>query len=944
MTDLDKDNSGKSQDPQRFTTEFQEDTDRTVFRSYQPNETSIDLSGDNVPHTQSVSSRAAISTGPMSGAKLEGSQADSLQVLKSRFVLEEKLGSGGMGTVFRAKDLRKVEARDDQPYIAVKVLNNDFRAHPDSFIALEREASKSQKLRHENVVSIFDFDKDGDVPFITMELLEGQELADLLKLYPNGLPEDMAWTVIEGMLKGLIHAHAQGVIHADFKPGNVFVTKQFSTKILDFGIARAMQLNPAGEHIPLDTGYNPSRVAALTPAYASREMLNGDNPEPRDDLYALGVVIYMVLTGRHPFGRVSAKDAASEKLQPERIKHLSRRRWRTIERCLSFSRQGRPDSATDVFEGLFQGIFHRSNWKAWGAAAAVGAISLSILLSSSVGEVEISEVKEVVRAETLVEAQLIRIDQLLADARLDLEWNRSVLGELQTLRTIAPQDVTIAATEEEIIAAYVAAINASNELDEGFALYQRAQQFNGAERVLEALQAVVLSKLESLQHRDLDASWLTEAEQSLSYAQKYFEHSSLVASAKNDVLDHLFDQVIGVAALNQPEAIALADQAWNTFGHDIFDEERHAAINKTIADGIAQEQQKQQKKKAQIAAQKKRQALVNQAQTMLQSSCLQLDVDELAAVVKPLMTATTLKSTGDVERANKSELRGLSKRIGGRISECVQKLGALDPDRALSLQKRSQQHFSQNIFQVNAPGHGVDPCSLHYLVGNGKQRGPSGYCADRLGPIAQADNPGANDKPAAQKEAGISVDAQTLGPRLVVVPGGGPKGKFAISKYEISWSDLGLFCQQSEVCAVPENGDLPVTDIAIEVVEAYASWLTTKTGYEYRLPTRQEWQQVQAAVAHLGGESKVSRARANCQNGLLSRNSAPKAVQSGSDNPLGLVNWVGNVQELIRASKGYIAVGASFADNEKECTATTQREVAAEGDPYTGFRLVREVS
>ena len=260
------------------------------------------------------------------------------RVLKNRFGLEDKLGSGGMGTVFRAKDLRKVEARDRNPFVAIKVLNNDFREHPEAFIALQREASKSQTLNHPNIVSIFDFDKDGEVPFITMELLEGRELAELLRSYPTGLPDDMAWKIIAGMCAGLAYAHAENIIHADFKPGNVFVSSTSHVKILDFGIARAVQINQAqGE----DTVFDPARLAALTPAYASREMLNGDNPEIRDDLYALGVVIYLVLTGHHPYGRLSAEKAYKEGLRAEKPKRMSRRRWRVLEKCLSFNRNGR---------------------------------------------------------------------------------------------------------------------------------------------------------------------------------------------------------------------------------------------------------------------------------------------------------------------------------------------------------------------------------------------------------------------------------------------------------------------------------------------------------------------------------------------------------------------------------------------------------------------------
>ena len=128
--------------------------------------------------------------GALEGAE-SGGEVSLPGVLKSRFVLEEKLGSGGMGTVYKARDLRKVEARDRNPFVAVKVLNAEFSAHPEAFIALQREASKSQSLSHPNVVSIFDFDKDGDTPFMTMELLQGRELSDLLRSYPNGLPDEL---------------------------------------------------------------------------------------------------------------------------------------------------------------------------------------------------------------------------------------------------------------------------------------------------------------------------------------------------------------------------------------------------------------------------------------------------------------------------------------------------------------------------------------------------------------------------------------------------------------------------------------------------------------------------------------------------------------------------------------------------------------------------------
>jgi serine/threonine protein kinase len=267
------------------------------------------------------------------------------RILKQRFVLEELLGSGGMGSVFRARDLRKVEAGDPHPYVAIKVLNNDFRSHPEAFVALQREAARSQALAHPNIVAIFDFDKDGDLPFIIMELLEGQELAALLRAYPTGLPDDAARVVIGSVCAALAHAHGRGLVHADLKPGNVFVGADRRVKLLDFGLARAVATERFVNEAAL---FDPERLGALTPAYASPERLGGEPPSPADDLFALGVVVYLVLTGRHPFGRLRADEAAGQAIEPERPRGLGRRQWRVLRRCLDFRPEVRPGSALEV--------------------------------------------------------------------------------------------------------------------------------------------------------------------------------------------------------------------------------------------------------------------------------------------------------------------------------------------------------------------------------------------------------------------------------------------------------------------------------------------------------------------------------------------------------------------------------------------------------------------
>ncbi|HET7557459.1 MAG TPA: protein kinase, partial [Rhodanobacteraceae bacterium] len=110
-----------------------------------------------------------------------GDYATLGMLLKGRFLLEREIGRGGMGVVFVARDERKVEARDRDPYVAVKVLNDEFRRHPDSLIALQRESRRSQQLAHDNIVRVYDFDKDGTVVFMTMEYIDGSDLKTLIR-------------------------------------------------------------------------------------------------------------------------------------------------------------------------------------------------------------------------------------------------------------------------------------------------------------------------------------------------------------------------------------------------------------------------------------------------------------------------------------------------------------------------------------------------------------------------------------------------------------------------------------------------------------------------------------------------------------------------------------------------------------------------------------------
>jgi serine/threonine protein kinase len=299
--------------------------------------------------------------------------------LNSRFVLEECIGFGGMGTVYKALDLRKLEASDRHPYIAIKVLNVQFQGHPKSLIALQREARKAQTLAHPNIVQVYDFDRDGSMVYVTMEYLAGKSLGQLLRAPDfRALSFEEAMKIVRGMGKALSYAHERGFVHCDFKPANVILTDTGGVKVIDFGIARVFQ---KAEEAPDVTVFDPGSLGALTPAYASPEMLENREPDPRDDIYALGCITYELLTGKHPFNRLSATQARDAGLRPQRPPRLGHRQWRALRCALSFQREQRTPSVNQFLHEIgAQDVWQKPSFLVGVGLSAVAALLVFVAL------------------------------------------------------------------------------------------------------------------------------------------------------------------------------------------------------------------------------------------------------------------------------------------------------------------------------------------------------------------------------------------------------------------------------------------------------------------------------------------------------------------------------------------------------------------------------------
>lgn len=439
---------------------------------------------------------------------------ESRTVIKDRFLLEALLGVGGMGAVYKARDLRKVEARDRNPWIAIKLLNDEFRRHPQALISLQREARKAQVLTHPNVIQVFDFDRDGDRVFMTMELLQGQDISQCISEHPGGIESRKAFAFVESMARALEHAHDNGIIHADFSPRNVFLTDEGKIKVLDFGIAQAVALVESAGTDTDSTAFDPATLGGLTRIYAGRERLEGMAPVPADDLFGLGCIAYQLLAGAHPYKGHTVLEAQTLGIRPKRLDQLSARQWRALQRAMAPTRDERYPTVQPFLDDFLPrpGNLGRDLAIACGLLAAAGAVAYQQF------RVEPPEpLTEISRDAQELERQVAAAQALLRAGRFE-EARSHVDAALQ----IAPEDPGIAALQARI-----------SELERAHRDSLRAQQALG-ER---------MAQLQRSADAHILAGRLVRPEDASAYAD-YLEMMALDPDSDRGKL--LFDRIVGL--------------------------------------------------------------------------------------------------------------------------------------------------------------------------------------------------------------------------------------------------------------------------------------------------------------------------------------------------------------------------------------------------------------
>lgn len=269
-------------------------------------------------------------------------------VLRDRFMLQERVADGGMGTVYKAMDRRLAEAGSEAPWVAIKVLSPQLSQNGQALRALQQEAAKGRCLVHPNIVRFIDLDRDDELYFIVMEWLEGRTLGHILDSPDSGsIDTERAFKIVGQIGKALDYAHRCGIVHADVKPGNIMIQPNGDAKLFDFGVARVCQ-----KQLEQDPKFDPGVLGLITPAYSSMQVLTGEKPVPADDVFSLACLLYRLIAGYRVFGPRNAAEAAEEGMKPQRLEKLSDANWRVLKKALSYSRVARYESMAAFIAAL----------------------------------------------------------------------------------------------------------------------------------------------------------------------------------------------------------------------------------------------------------------------------------------------------------------------------------------------------------------------------------------------------------------------------------------------------------------------------------------------------------------------------------------------------------------------------------------------------------------
>lgn len=851
------------------------DEDRTVINTPDDDDSTVighGVSGGDTTYIADV------------GPQKPRGNSEAGRLLKNRFVLEEKVGSGGMGDVYKALDLRQQEAQERNPYIAIKILNESFARHKDAFISLQRETTRTRGIPHPNIMAVYDFDKEGDTVFMSMELLDGKPLDDYLKDHPEGVSLEDAWHIIDGICQGLGRAHGAGIVHSDFKPGNIYYTTDKACKVFDFGIARAVsspgELVADGEKTVFDAG----SLGALTPAYASYEMLKGLEPTKSDDIYAVALVAYELFTGKHPYNRVPADKALERGIVPEAPPFMKRRHWKVLKKALEIKGENRTQSMDEFREGMFS---EDPPYFRYAAVALVLIASIAFGAYQQIygGAEALPEEFLVLKAD--FQGAKTNIDERLRNPNFESDdWHSQVEFGVERLSYF------------------------DGQLRDG---YPELAAGDAADRASDI----------KLNGNDVMAAYLEEINKLRGLAEVAADETGERAVVENAV--GLLERASGLMLIvkvnfNFETGEVNAVERDLVSSKSLRDFQFETILNKELADAEAEAARNAAVEAAARAMEEER----------LRNESYMSKLNEFRGI---------LRCKGDIVDADVFGPKGLEGIIANlaqiyparfaidkpgivaALSGCItQRVAVRAPERARAIKTAVMTYLPGESALAAIEISDLDPCAAKSLEGQGSRN--RSWCEDQLA-------------------------VGGTGPQLVVIPAktgvmkedplGAP---YALSRIEIRIGDFNQYCDDVGCQKLPGPSALPATNISLEQAQTYAAWLSDQSGQSYRVPTVVEW--LHAATTN--GTAVVDE-NVNCTVDSRGVRLGEKLLNtlSGRPNNWGLYNHVGNAREWAMQGEDVVALGGAHTDPKAECTLSKSVVHSGQADAVTGFRILRQI-
>lgn len=860
-------------------------------------------------------------------------------VLKQRFELLEVIGEGGMSVIFKALDYRQQEMGEEEPYIALKILRTSFQNDPRFFTLLAQEAKKTQSLSHPNIVNVFDFDRSGDLTFMTMELLKGQSLEGLLQTQrlPRSFPERRQLAL--QILDAVIHAHQHQVVHADLKPSNIFIEQRapenekfgcsLRAKVFDFGIARVLHQSPQS-------------FTGCSPAYATPATISGGTPGPYDDAFGLGCVLYALFDGAashpslkngHPFDKQASNRLAQPVQSPPRIKSLSTKQWGDLQKLLLFPFYEEKNAVLNIqaqpqllpqaqrqvlqwFLTLRHSLVASKPAPSWRALTMVGVLGFVVMTGGLFWTMEPArrddKVLELVlqgntqsALEYVAQYQKTRGDSPVSDS-VSKKLVDSVIDQvnqsLQPLGEYRPQ-------------------RARRLLDLALQSYGDSEKLRALasnlkvreDRALEYLRQQLLAAISSADFC-FDTPKLCRNGMVFYGQQLLAGHPQVFETLRFELLQGLVRAyALAVYQKNSLEAKRVVQDAGGFFSSDAL--QKLGLITRSRIESAPVEPAPLSDRLSLAMAEsfgKRDEQLLAHVQTLLQLSQRGFEGGEGE-------TASQSADNSDFWSAVHGTLVGTQAFTPYKNSLWWQ---SPLPETLLSFFEVQGRDFRQQQQYIREAEHTAvkDPCTFKVFNTTIVQR--LGECQDSF-------------------QAGV-------GPKLVSLwlADTGLKHSaygLAVSKYELSWGDLAQFCKDHPCKATEVKHDAPALGLSENVLDQYIEWLNHKTGRGFRLLRLEEWRVLEDPLGLLDRFLGLNHSLASLTCDVLGLKAdgaflSRTPVYQGRYNKYGVYNLSDLAPELVVNGAQHMLVPGRL-----ERFSRCRNSAAPQEYPYAAYRLVRPV-